>query len=158
MTAKRLYAEGTEVAVTKSQQEIAALAERYGATGYMMGWQGERAVVEFMAYGRRVRFVLNLAVAETDPLIRVTRNNVRRTADGIKKAKESEVKRRWRTLALAIKAKFDVVESGISTFEEEFLAHVVLPGGTTVGEEITPGVERMYVTGQVTPLLELGGG
>lgn len=52
MTAKRLYAEGTEVAVTKSQQEIAALAERYGATGYMMGWQGERAVVEFMAYGR----------------------------------------------------------------------------------------------------------
>jgi hypothetical protein len=48
-----------------------------------------------------------------------------------------EMRRRWRSLALAIKAKLEVVASGIATFDEEFMAHLVLPDGTTVGDRVT---------------------
>jgi hypothetical protein len=35
--------------------------------------------------------------------------------------------RRWRALLLMIKAKVEAVESGVVTFEDEWLAHFVLP-------------------------------
>jgi response regulator RpfG family c-di-GMP phosphodiesterase len=46
---------------------------------------------------------------------------------------DAETRRRWRCLAMVIKAKLEVVASGISSFEEEFLAHVMLYDGRTVG-------------------------
>jgi hypothetical protein len=59
------------------------------------------------------------------------KRNIRITkvADGAYKAWKQAYHQRWRALALAIKA----VESGIATFEEEFLAHIALPNGSTVG-------------------------
>ena len=41
-------------------------------------------------------------------------------------------RQRWRALNLAIKAKLEAVESGIVTFDQEFLAHIVGPSGQTV--------------------------
>jgi hypothetical protein len=45
------------------------------------------------------------------------------------------------------------VEAKIETFEEAFLAHVVLPDGKTVGEHALPAVAAIYKGGQLTPLL-----
>ena len=39
-------------------------------------------------------------------------------------------------MVLAIKAKLEVVESGIASFEEEFLAHIVNAAGVTVYQAI----------------------
>jgi hypothetical protein len=39
---------------------------------------------------------------------------------------------------LAVKAKLISVADGIETFEEAFMAHVVMPDGRTVAETITP--------------------
>ncbi len=58
---------------------------------------------------------------------------------------------RW--LALVIKAKLEAVESGITMFEEEFLAHIVLPDGKTAGEHVIPAIESSYQTGKVKALL-----
>jgi hypothetical protein len=69
---------------------------------------------------------------------------------------QSEEMRRWRALALAVKAKLEVVESGIATFEEEFMAHIVMPDGRTVGEHVAPRIEEAYTSGQ--PLALLPGG
>ena len=44
-----------------------------------------------------------------------------------KGAHEQERRRLWRALLLNIKAKLEAVESGISVFDEEFMAHIVLP-------------------------------
>jgi hypothetical protein len=64
---------------------------------------------------------------------------------------------RWRALLLIVKAKLEAVDSGIVTFEQEFLPHIVMPGGHTVYEATAPAIERAYVSGQVTPLLQIEG-
>lgn len=68
-------------------------------------------------------------------------------------AYDSEVRRRWRSLALAVKAKLEVVATGISTFESEFLAHIVLSNGATVGESVVGEIQAAYETGTTPPLL-----
>jgi hypothetical protein len=59
---------------------------------------------------------------------------------------------------LVIKAKLEAVESGIACFEEEFMAHIVLPDGRTVGEHVIPGIAQAYETGNVPALLPWHGG
>jgi len=39
------------------------------------------------------------------------------------------------------------------SFEEEFLAHIVLPDGTTVGQQIRPHIEKAYIDGKMPRLL-----
>jgi hypothetical protein len=60
-------------------------------------------------------------------------------------------------LLLCIKAKLESVEAKIETFEEAFLAHVVLPDGETVGEHALPAVAAIYKGGQLRPLLPAPG-
>jgi hypothetical protein len=50
----------------------------------------------------------------------------RRTETQAQRAWEQAVRQRWRALVLVIKAKLEAVESGITSFEDEFLAHTVL--------------------------------
>jgi hypothetical protein len=55
-------------------------------------------------------------------------------------------------LFLCIKAKLESVESGIETFEEAFLAHVLTPNGT-VYDQVHPRLAEIAKTGQMVPLL-----
>jgi hypothetical protein len=52
-------------------------------------------------------------------------------------------------LAPVIKAKLEVVESGISVLDEEFLAQIVLPDGSTAGDFLVPQIERAYESGEM---------
>lgn len=52
-----------------------------------------------------------------------------------------------------IKAKLEAVASSITTFEDEFLSHIVLPDGQTVGRHVKPRIAAAYESGQMTPLL-----
>ena len=70
-------------------------------------------------------------------------------------AYDHAVRQRWRGLALAIKAKLESVELGITEFESEFLANIVLPDQRTVGQFMLPQVAHAYETGQMPPLLPL---
>lgn len=47
------------------------------------------------------------------------------------------------------------VEAGITEFETEFLAHIVLPDGETVGSWMRPQLERAYAVGRMPELLPL---
>ncbi len=82
----------------------------------------------------------------------------RRSPEGAEKAWEQACRQAWRALALVVKAKLEAIEAGIASFEDEFLAYTVLPGGTTVGEQVAPAIEEAYTTGRVQPLLALGSG
>jgi hypothetical protein len=66
---------------------------------------------------------------------------------------EQATRQRWRALHLVIKAKLEAVESGIVDFDSEFLAHLVLPNGRTVADEVVPMVETAYATNQMPQLL-----
>ena len=46
--------------------------------------------------------------------------------------------------------------SGISEFDEEFMAQIVLPSGRTVGEEALPRIAEAYASGQAPLLLNYG--
>jgi hypothetical protein len=149
------YAEGTEVPVTRSRAEIEHLLSRYGATEFMSGWSAARAVIQFKAKDRYVRFDLPIPDKDDKRFLRDGRGAVRAPA-AREKAWEAECRRRWRALALVIKSKLEAVETGIATFEHEFLAHIVMPGGLTVGEMVSPRIAEAYETGSMRPLLPAG--
>ena len=52
-------------------------------------------------------------------------------------------------------AKLEVVASGISTFETEFLGNIVLPDGGTVIEWLSPQIEEAYKSGLMPERMQL---
>ncbi len=146
------YAAETTVASDRSRAEIERILERYGASSFMYGWQKERAIVAFEMHGRRIRFELPMPSREDRAFTR-TPTGLVRTEKARQEAYEQAVRQRWRALALVIKAKLEAVESHISSFDEEFMANIVLPSGETVGESILPQVEIAYKGGALPALL-----
>lgn len=149
------FAAGTTVSVEKSRAEIEATLRRYGADQFISGWASGQAVIGFRAKGRHVRFTLTLPVVEekrfTHPLVRGMKVAV--SPEKARAAWEQACRTSWRALLLVIKAKLEAVEAGISTFESEFLAHVVLPDGQTVGQWMAPQIDAAYKTGAMPQLL-----
>jgi hypothetical protein len=155
--ANSTYAAQTAVPSERSRTEIERTLTRYGATSFAYGWQERNAMIGFVMSGRQIRFLLPLP-ADTDPEFTRTPTGRPRTATEARKHHEQSVKQRWRALALIVKAKLEAVESGIVTFEDEFAMHMILPDGRRVSEHVLPAVEASYATGQIPPMLALGGG
>ena len=145
------YASQTSVSSEKSRAEIEATLTRYGATGFMYGWADQSAVVMFQMADRRVKFLLPLPDRET--FKRTPGGRRERDMDGQMAALDQAVRQRWRALLLIIKAKLEAVESQITEFEDEFMAHIVMPDGRTVSEHVRPSIATAYKTGKVPPLL-----
>lgn len=145
------YAADTSVDVATSRAELERTLVRYGADGFGYAWEGQRATVQFRAFGRFVRFALK--VPPREEFETTESGNARTSEAAITKAWEQAQRQRWRALNLVVKAKLEAVEADISTFEEEFLAHIVLPNNTTVGETAVPAIERAYETGDMPKLL-----
>lgn len=145
------YASKTTVAADRSRAEIERTLVRYGASSFGYGWEDERAIIMFRAHERRVRFVFPVPDPSDDEFVYHSRGTRSRAA--AEAAYEQAVRQRWRALALVIKAKLEAVETGIVTFEDEFLAHLVLPDGQTAGDWLRPQVARAYETGAMPSLL-----
>lgn len=136
-----MYAKNTTVSCEKSKTEIERTLTRYGATHFAYTTMPEGAVVQFVNNGKRIRFLVPMP------------NRPRQDApDAHFRRWEKSQRQKWRALALVIKAKLEAVASGICTFEEEFLAHIVLPNGQTAGQHLIPRIDEAYATGQVPAL------
>ena len=143
------YASTTGVTVDRSRAEVEQILSRYGATMIMYGWDQDQAMIQFEASGRRIRFLLPMPDRE-DPAFTMTPSGKQRRSDTeAHRAWEQGCRQRWRALVLVIKAKLEAVETGISEFEAEFLANVVLPNGVTVGDFMRPQIDAAYVGGQM---------
>ena len=123
------YAQYTKVPVHKSLGDIETFLKRYGANGFMHGYEDDRATISFKWENRVVLIRLNLPESE------------------------QEVRQRYRALLLTVKAKLECIDSGIETFEEAFLAHLVLPDGKTIGERFANEYREMLESGQELPPL-----
>ncbi len=134
MASKR-FAERTKVPVAHSKGEVEDLLKRYGAKSFMSGQTAAEAMIAFEAKDRRVMFRLPMPDAKK--------------FSGDKFAQEE--RRLWRALVMCIKAKLEAVESGIATFEDEFLAYVVMPDGQTVGDHIKPRIATSYRENKMIP-------
>jgi hypothetical protein len=125
------FAERTKVSVGQSKNEIDALLKKYKATATAVFEEESRAAIAFQMQERKIMFHLPLDKRDDD--------QKRRT--------------RWRGLLLCIKAKLEGVEAGIESFEDAFLAHVMMPDGLTVGQHTRPMIANSYKSGEVQPLL-----
>lgn len=164
------YAAATSVSSDQSRNEIENTLRRYGADGFsgFYGWDRNTALLMFRIHNRLVRFTLTLpdkkdfqtkevdwgtpATADTSK----GKRTVELSEAQQEKAWEQASRQRWRALALVIKAKLEAVESGITTAENEFLAHIVLPDNTTLGQWAAPQIEAAYSSGTMPKLLPGG--
>lgn len=145
------FAENTSVDVATSRAELERTLIRYGADGFAYGWEGGRAMVQFRSGGRFVRFLLPIPPRSDFELTET--GKARTSEQAITKSWEQAQRQRWRALNLVVKAKLEAVEAGITSFDEEFLAHIVLPDNTTVAEQAVPAVALAYETGRMPELL-----
>jgi hypothetical protein len=146
------FAENTSVSVDKSRAEIERLIIRYGATSTAFMTAPGRALIMFEAKNRKIVFELPLPATDEKRFIFDGRHHRRPPAKQME-AWEQACRQRWRALALVIKAKLEAVESGITTFEDEFLAHIMMPDGRSVGDHVKPTIESWYTGGNMMPLL-----
>lgn len=138
-----MYAANTTVPIEKSQAEVKKILQRYGATSFAFFENQETAIIAFELKSRRIKF--NVPMPKPIPPA-----NARQVA--INKY-EQLCRSRWRSLCLAIKAKLECVDSGITTLDQEFLAHILLPGGQSFGEIYIPQIESAYAGNEMPPLL-----
>ena len=104
----------------------------------------------FRAENRIVRF--EIALPQWDHFA-VSQKGRERSEVQQRKAVEQAERQRWRALFLVIKAKLESVEQDIASFEEEFLAHIVMPDNKTVAQHILPNVAAAYESGRMQRLL-----
>jgi len=144
------YAADTKVPVDRSRAEIERTLVRYGADAFSYGYDEHRAVIQFRAHGRMVRLDVPVPTLED---VAFTPSGERRSAAAAGAAREKLTRARWRALALVVKAKLEAVESGIVGFEEEFLAHIMLPDASTVGDWMAEQLDAVYTTGSMPEVL-----
>lgn len=148
------YAQGTDVGVERSRNELERMLRAHGATGYVSGWDDRdgRHAVMFRITDRMVR----LTVARPSPDdrdVRLTPTGRRRTDAAASEAAQAEERRRWRSLVLVTKAKLVSVADGVQTIEQAFMADIVLPDGRTVSDWLTPQLETAYATAEMPSLM-----
>lgn len=149
MTTKGKFASDTTVTAERSMAEIMGVLKKYGAKKYAFVDEAEQIGVAFEMRDRRVRFVLALP-KPGEVRVKVNQTNATRVSQS---AYEQAIRQKWRALLLAIRAKLESVESGIETFEEAFLAQLVLPSGETMGQWAVPQIEQAYLGRLMPPLL-----
>jgi hypothetical protein len=125
------FAARTKVPIEKTKVEIERLVKRYGVKGFVAGWQGDSARIEFLAHDRHIRLTV------VAPL------------------QEQAARQKWRALLLLVKAKLEAVDANIATFEEAFVGDIVMPDERTVWESAREPIKLAYETGK--PVALLGG-
>lgn len=133
MTTRRVYAEDTKVTVAQSRGSIETMLRKASATRIVTMDEPSEVVVLFNMDGRLIKLRIEVAGDATDQ-------------------RRREI---WRAIVLVVKAKIEAVAQGITTVEQEWLAHVVLPDGQTVAEWIGPQLQVAYDRGAMpsNPLL-----
>lgn len=141
----RLYASHTKVGVSQSRAEIERLLVKHKCSQFLCGtnYDANLARVQFKTHNRIVRFEIALP----------DRATYRFGKSGAAKWEQAE-RQKWRALLLVIKAKLESISNGIASFDQEFLAHIVLPNDQTVFELVHPRIEAAYASGSMRPLLE----
>lgn len=148
----RRYAERTSVPVANSRAEIDKLLRNHGATQFVYGEGAGQSLLAFEIsttdvngdkVSRRLRFLV--------PMPTLGRGTTESKV-------AAETRRRWRALLLVLKAKLEAVASQIVTFDQEFLAHIVVENNTTVGDRMVPILTKAIESGgNLPPLLGPGG-
>jgi crotonobetainyl-CoA:carnitine CoA-transferase CaiB-like acyl-CoA transferase len=130
----------TSIAVEKSQAEIRGLLRRFIDGGYRIEERKsadgtEHAALAFSNGQHEVRFVAEIDPPDYDAVSVLARRARTRTRAEIEdELREAHRRETWHGLAQAIKARLRSVDVGVQTFEEAFLANIVVD--TDTGETV----------------------
>ena len=136
------YAENTTVSCEKTQAEIQKILLKNGASKFAFMHDENLAKIGFFAHGKYVVFKLPLPNQKEGRFWKTERRHYTRSSDQAFQAWKQECRSRWRAFFLCIRAKFEAVEAGITSFEQEFLAHFAMPDGKTFGDLAIPEYEK----------------
>ncbi len=133
------YAARTTVSPEKSQAEIDATLKRYGCDQRMWGRDDtlHMVAIAFRRKGQGYRMQMPLPVSGYSM--------------GAAKA-EAETRRRFRVLLIWLKAQFEMVDTGLITFEDAFMPHAILPDGRTAAQAFAPQIAAMLESGRMPTL------
>lgn len=156
------YAQDTSVSVERSRAEIESTLAKYGANKFGYMTDETSAMIGFVMNDKAIKFVLPLPNPNGEEFTVITRmwggrptgKTATRRPEDARRLWEQACRSRWRSLNLCIKAKLEAVAAGITTFETEFLAHIVTPGGKTIGQRLLPQLDGMQRDGK-WPALQL---
>lgn len=147
-----MYAAKTTVSPERSLEEIKRVLRRYGADKFGQAESRESAAVMFEIDQILVRIDVPLPDRDA-PEFTQTANGRSRGQGSILAAYEAVLRQRWRALLLAIKAKLEAVECGISTLETEFMPFMVMPSGQTIAQHLLPKLKDAIESGQMPRLM-----
>ena len=132
--------EGTQVSVSKSQEEIRRLILSNGGTavGFISqppveGFQAQ-VVIDGITYAIRI----SATVKVKDKIRRRRRYGMPPKNDDADKA----TRRVWRVLFFHLKSVYEAANSGVMEFRELMLPYIVTNDGRTVGQHILPKLEQ----------------
>jgi hypothetical protein len=107
------------VGVHRSRFELERVLDRYGATDFAFVEASASAAVQFAMDGRYVELALPLPDPNSSQFTH-TASGRPRAIGAQERAYEQALREHWRGLLLAVRGKLQSVESGLSTFEDEF--------------------------------------
>ena len=144
------YASNTTVSIEKSQSEVQNILRKYGADAFGVMERKNSAYLMF-EYNNLI-IQITVPLPQKDEFMKTESGRIRKT-NQVNQSYEQAIRQRWRALVLAIKAKLEAVESGISTLEKEFLAFVIMPDGESLGNHLLPQLQQIANTGKMPKLL-----
>src|SRR5438045_4151956 len=98
-----MYAQETSVSVEKSRAELETTLRKYGADAFGYATDATRAMIQFRAQGRYVKFLLPLPDPKEKRFWRCGRyNNLTRSADAAEREWEQACRSAWRALLLCV--------------------------------------------------------
>lgn len=149
------YAKKTETSVESSRMEVERTLTRYGASHFAYMSAPDKAIVGFQFHNLRLKFDMPMPARDDKAFTEYRRGHsvFARSESAAFAEWQQACRQRWRALALVIKAKLEAVECGIATFEQEFLAYIVLPNGQCVGETAIPAITAAAEGRPLPPLL-----
>jgi hypothetical protein len=135
------YAKGTTVETDRSVGEIKNTLRRFGADGFQITEDRKSSSVAFKYKNRTLLMCIDLPDGSADVFQKSPGRGKQRSSEAAYKEWEKECRRRWRGLALVIKAMLVAVAEGIVKFDEAFLPYMVGVSGRTIGQMMAPKID-----------------
>lgn len=126
----------TKVSVPNTQSDIRKLLQKHKAKGIQFEeeWEKKTICVRFLYEIKQKLFVIRIR-AKISSL-----------------GEHGQMERAvWRAVFWAIKSRMESIDFGIETFEEAFMAHIILEGDVTLADKIIP----LLMIGQTQGILSL---
>lgn len=141
------YATHTQVSEDRSRIQIERMVLKYGAEEFGTLIKKTEALVGFKYKNIRVEMAVPLPDKNDKRFSTTPAGRKRRSEAQAFTEWEREVRRRWRSLCLVIKALLVGVDDGVLTFEQAFMPYIVI-GGQTIGQRFLPQIVKAIESGK----------